>query len=44
MNRVIISDVWYVVDGRDVFVYDWPEDCRELFKENFKLIKIMEKY
>lgn len=44
MNRVIIEDAWYVVDGKDFFVYEWPENCREIFKEWFKIRKIVEKY
>lgn len=44
MNRVIIEDVWYIVDGKDVFVYEWPESCREIFKQLFKLNKIVNKY
>ena len=43
MNKVIISDVWYVVNGKDYFVYDWPESCREIFKQTFKMIKIINK-
>ena len=38
MKQVIISDVWYVIDGKDYLVYDWPLECKEMFKELFKLI------
>ena len=38
MKKVMISDVWYIIDGKDYFIYDWPEDCKEVFKSIFKLI------
>ena len=38
MKKVIISDVWYIIDGRDYFVYDWPEDIKECFKNLFNII------
>lgn len=37
-KKVIISDVWYIIDGKDYFVYDWPLECKEMFKDLFKLI------
>lgn len=43
MNRCIISDVWYQIDGKDFFIYDWPESCKSMFLDMFKLIKKLEK-
>ena len=37
-NYVVISDVWYVMNGRDYFIHDWSDDFKELFKSNFKIM------
>lgn len=37
-KQLVISDVWYVIDEKDYFIYDWPDSCKEMFKEIFKLI------
>lgn len=37
-KRVIIDDVWYVIGDKEFFIYDWPEDCKEIFKDIFKII------
>ena len=37
MNRVIISDVWYVIDGQDVFMYEIKDNkIKEIIKRIVK--------
>lgn len=36
MNRVIITDVWYVIDGKDVFTYNLDENVKQLIKRIVK--------
>lgn len=39
MNKqVIISDVWYTIDNKNIFIYEWPEHLKENFKKLFQLI------
>lgn len=38
MKQVIISDVWYTINNKNIFIYDWPENYKKIFKQIFKLI------
>lgn len=37
-KQVIISDIWYKIGNKDYEIYDWPEECKKLFKQIFTLI------